>query len=443
MKGRFSSDRGWGLPLRTLSVVLLSLVSVAAVAARQAEPRQRQAQPQQRQAQPEQPRRSAQTRRLQAIQLPAPATSSAVSFEQAVVEQQKIQLPGDQPLDVRKISQLAWAMQGVIAPMITTGPFQAPTEVPIQAYFVLPDGLYVYEPANHSLQPISDGDIRTAVAGAILRQAGAPAGGCQIILATSTRDSAARHGARSRTVMALHIGKMSQNIHLQAVAQGLTFISVDSFDTGDLRRVSRIPRNYEPMYAAIIGYPASQTPSPAAHAPALQAGGRALLIVAPRGFQEEELFTTRRALEFAGVQVALASTRTGPLTGMFGGAAQADLLLNQANVDNYDAVVFIGGTGALDLVNNATAMTLARQAFARQKVLAAIGTAPGILASAGVVQGVRSTAYISEQERLVRAGALYTGNPAEKHGRIITAFGPPAALLFAEAILEGLGELKR
>ena len=59
--------------------------------------------------------------------------------------------------------------------------------------------------------------------------------------------------------MAMQAGKMSQNIQLQAVAQGLTFVSIDAVEGADVRRVARIPRNYEPLYVAIVGYPASQT----------------------------------------------------------------------------------------------------------------------------------------------------------------------------------------
>jgi protease I len=143
----------------------------------------------------------------------------------------------------------------------------------------------------------------------------------------------------------------------------------------------------------------------------------------------------------AGAQVAVASTRTGLLAGMLGGTAQANVLLNQANANDFDAVVFIGGVGAREYVGNSVAQNLARQASVRHKVLAAIGTAPSILAAAGVVRGVRTTAYITEQERMVRAGAVYTGNAAEKDGLIITATGAAAVPLFTQAIIEGLGEV--
>ncbi len=384
---------------------------------------------------------------MSVIQLPEPETSGDVSFEQAVIEQRKVQMPGDQRLDLAKIGQLAWATQGAMAPSatatLTPAQSQIVAEPPMRAFFILPEGLFAYEPTTHTLQPIADKDLRAAAAAAALRQAVAPSGGCQIIVAASTRDFSSRYGTRGRTVMALQAGKISQNIQLQAAALGLSFVSVDAVEGADLRSVTRIPRNYDPLYVAIIGYPAGQAPTTAVQPTVTtQSGRRVLLVVAPTGFQDEELFATKRNLELAGVQTAITSARMGPLAGMLGGTAQAAMLLNQANVSDFDAVVFIGGTGALDYQNNPTAQNLARQASVRGKVLAAIGTAPSILAAAGVMRGVRCTAYLSERERLTRASAVYTGNPAEKDGNIITATGPMAVNLFTQAILEGLGELR-
>jgi protease I len=72
------------------------------------------------------------------------------------------------------------------------------------------------------------------------------------------------------------------------------------------------------------------------------------------------------------------------------------------------------------------------------KVLAAIGVAPTILANANVLAGVRATSYLSEQNVLVQAGAIYTGLPVERDRLIITATGPAAALQFGRAIVDAL-----
>jgi protease I len=415
---------------RSASMVLLGLLIVAGTCAgRQTPPA---------------PTRRGPASRFQVIQLPPPSTSSAVSVEQALAGLHHLPAPGNQRLDLPKISQLAWAIQGAAVTAggsaVGTTPITAEVTA-MKVYFVLPDGVYYYSPADHALQQLADDDVRGALAAALLNQTGAPIGGCQVILGASLADFSKRYGARGRTVMALQAGRMSQNLQLEAVAQGLTFVSVDGVDTAAVRRVTRVLRALEPLYVAFIGYPAGQAPPEGEHGSVSQAA--ALLVVPPQGFQDEELLVTRRALEQAGVQVMITSTRMGQLIGMLGGTVRSDLLLNQAKLDNFNAVVFIGGVGAIDYLNNPIVLRLVRQANTQRKVLAAIGTAPSILASAGVLKGARATAYISEQTRMVQGGALYSGNPVEKDGLTITATGALAAPAFAQAILDSLGQTTR
>ena len=64
----------------------------------------------------------------------------------------------------------------------------------MKVYFVLPDGVYLYNPLDHTLQQIGDEDVREAMAAALMNQTGAPTGGCQIILAASLPDFNKRYG---------------------------------------------------------------------------------------------------------------------------------------------------------------------------------------------------------------------------------------------------------
>jgi protease I len=164
-----------------------------------------------------------------------------------------------------------------------------------------------------------------------------------------------------------------------------------------------------------------------------------VLIVASENFQDEELYVTQRTLEAAGVQTVIASTRLGPIRGMLGGAAEAKIFVNQLRVDDFDAIVFIGGSGAaVEYFGNPVALNIARMAARQRKVLAAISIAPTILANGGVLTGVRATSFLSERERLVGAGAIYTGAPVERERFIITSSGPLAAALFGQAIVDTL-----
>jgi protease I len=394
-----------------------------------------------RQSQPA-PTRRTPASKLKIIQLPEPATSSAVSVGQALLALHNLPVPGNQRLDLPKISQLAWAIQKVIVAPTTNpaGSAGAPTEITaMKVYFVLPDGVHLYNPLDHTLQQIDDQDVREAMAGALMNQTGAPTGGCQVVLAASAQDYNRLYNARGRTVMALQAGQMARSMQLEAVAQGLTFLSVDAVDAAAVRRVVRGLRTQEPLYVAFVGYPVGQTPSTASEQTRVSQA-TVLFVVPPQGFQDEELLATKRGLEQAGAQVLIASTRMGLLNGMLGGTTRADLLLNQANLDNFSAVVFIGGVGVIDSLNNPVVAGVVRSAVAKRKVLAAIGTAPSILAGAGALKGARATAYLSEQARLVQGGALYTGNPVERDGSAITATGAAAVPVFVRTLAEALAE---
>lgn len=381
---------------------------------------------------------------LRTIQLPEPASTNTTSLEKALADQQQATAaPSDQRLQFPDIGQLAWAAQGVQVPRAPSAAAAAANKQvpPLKVYFVLADGVYVYNPVEHSLQQVSNTDERQEMTTSVLGQPGRPVGGAQIVLVGTLRDFAVQYGPRARTAMLLQAGQAVQNIELEAVALGLTFVGAENINVNVARRILRLSKGLDPLYVIFVGYPASQTTAVTTEQPVAAPSGRKVLLVVPQqGYQDQELAETRRALELAGVPVVVASTRQGPLVGTFGGQVKADLLINQVNLSDYGAIVFIGGPGAIDYFNNPSVLSLARQATAQRKVVAAIGTAPTILANAGVLKGVRATGFLPEQERIQRGGATYTGNPVEKDGLTVTATGALAVPLFVQAIIEGLSQ---
>jgi len=227
-----------------------------------------------------------------------------------------------------------------------------------------------------------------------------------------------------------------RNIQLQAVCLDLGSVTIGGFNSKDVSRTCRLTRGLEPIYIISVGYPIEQ-----AAAEALQEGTgakRAALIAASQNFREEEFFETKRALDAAGVQTVIASTRIGILRGMLGRITEANILVGQLRVEDYDAIIFIGGLGAVEYAVNPAALNLAREAVRQRKILAAIDTAPTILANAGVLAGVRATSFLSERNRLILAGAVYTGIPVEQDRLIITGSGPAASIQFGRAIADAL-----
>jgi protease I len=105
---------------------------------------------------------------------------------------------------------------------------------------------------------------------------------------------------------------------------------------------------------------------------------------------------------------------------------------------DYDAVIFVGGVGAEEYWDDATAHAIATATVNTGKLLCAICIAPVTLAKAGVLKGKRVTVFSSERDKLEAEGAIYTGKNVEVDGKIITANGPNAATEFAEAIVKAL-----
>jgi len=164
-----------------------------------------------------------------------------------------------------------------------------------------------------------------------------------------------------------------------------------------------------------------------------------LLIVAQNGFRDKEYFKPKTILEDAGYQVKTGSVKVGTARGKLGGIAKVDAALSEVKIDDYAAVVFIGGPGSADYFTDKTAVKLATDAYQKGKMVGAICIAPGILARAGILKGKKATVFPSETETLKREGANYSALPVVVDGKVVTADGPEAAEAFGKALVKTLG----
>lgn len=169
------------------------------------------------------------------------------------------------------------------------------------------------------------------------------------------------------------------------------------------------------------------------------AGKKVVMVIAKKDFRDEELFEPKRIIEQAGGKVTVASSSLNEAKGMLGKTCKPDILVKNINVDEFDAVVFVGGTGASEYWNDSTAIAVAKSAAEKGKLLCAICIAPVTLANAGLLDGKKATVYESEADKLKAKGAKYTGAAVEIDGKLITANGPEAAAEFGAAIVRALG----
>ncbi|BCX15647.1 MAG: DJ-1 family protein [Candidatus Parcubacteria bacterium] len=170
-------------------------------------------------------------------------------------------------------------------------------------------------------------------------------------------------------------------------------------------------------------------------------------IIAKRYFRDEEFFVPARMLENAGYEVVVVSNakKGESAVGANGGEVVVDLELENLNPENFDMVVFVGGPGALENLDNEISYKIAQKTVELKKKLAAICIAPTILAKAGVLKGKKATCWSSEENKkpikvLEENGAEYTGEDVVRDGDLVTANGPAAAEKFGKILLEILKE---
>jgi len=170
-----------------------------------------------------------------------------------------------------------------------------------------------------------------------------------------------------------------------------------------------------------------------------------LIIIANKDFRDEEYFVTKEILDNAGFVTITASDQENQAIGADGGQASVDLKLENVKVEDYDAIVFIGGPGTLQRLDNQTSYQIIQNTTAQNKLLASICISPIILARAGVLKGKNATVWTSTLDKsaakiLKDNGANFIDKLVVQDGKIITANGPEAAKEFGETIKNMLNE---
>lgn len=174
-------------------------------------------------------------------------------------------------------------------------------------------------------------------------------------------------------------------------------------------------------------------------------GKRILMVIAPDEFRDEELLTPKEILEAAGAQIDVASTRMGEAKGMLGCKFSPQLVIAEANADNYQAVIVVGGMGSpAHLWNDTSLHNIISRLNNAGHVVAAICLSGAVLAKSGVLKSKKATVWPDETAiKVLQEGqANYLKESVVADGNIITADGPEAAKKFAEQIVEALSRVR-
>ncbi|WP_299185872.1 type 1 glutamine amidotransferase domain-containing protein [uncultured Psychrobacter sp.] len=117
----------------------------------------------------------------------------------------------------------------------------------------------------------------------------------------------------------------------------------------------------------------------------------------------------------------------------------ADIFVNEAKADEYDALVLPGGTVNADTIRgNKEAHSIINAVYEAGKPLAVICHAPWVLINTGIAKGKNLTAYHSLQTDLENAGANFIDETVQVDGNLITSRNPDDIDNFVEAIDKAL-----
>ncbi|MGB8226657.1 MAG: SagB family peptide dehydrogenase [Sedimentisphaerales bacterium] len=369
------------------------------------------------------------------IRLPEPDLSGGISLEQAIKNRRNIHQFTAELLKVNQISQLCWSAQGITDP--NRGLRAAPSAgdlYPMQLYVALPDGLYLYSPQDNALEKKVSGDVRPILSAASFGQRVVQNSPCVFVISGSVIKLEARYRGRGEKFAYLEAGHIAQNIHLQAVSLGLGSVPIGVFEPKSVAGICKLPENLEPLYLIAVGYPAARpslepvvAPAPVVSPPPVKPSSdirnkRVVIFVLDKYFDDTEYFDIEDTFQIAGIQPVVASSVVGEINGIGRNSITATVLFKDVKVDDYDAFVFADvPVSARNYFNDKNILNLVRQANEKNKILAAISTAPAIFANAGIVKGRNVTSLASERSKLIRAGAEWKGTTLEINGNMITA----------------------
>jgi protease I len=174
--------------------------------------------------------------------------------------------------------------------------------------------------------------------------------------------------------------------------------------------------------------------------------GKKVAILVDNYFEEAEFTGPKEALEKAGAQVEViaAEPENGEVQALNhvdkSNKYKIDKTLDEANIDDYDALVLPGGAiNADQLRMQGKAREWAKRVTEQQKPLAVICHAPWVLASAGLAKGRRLTSFFTIQDDMRDAGADWVDQEVVIDGNIITSRKPDDIPAFNKALISMIG----
>lgn len=199
------------------------------------------------------------------INLPKPKQFGSVSLEEVIANRKSVRNFSSSPLSIGQLSQLLWSCYGFTN--LTSARRTIPSAgaiYPLQIYIAvgkdaIPDieeGLYSYNPKEHSVTHVMSGDIKFLLYSGCNAQDCVQTAPICIIICADYDKMKTRYGRRAKRYTKFEVGHAGQNIYLQAAALNLSTVAVGAFDDECLEKLLKLGKKIKPLYIFPVGRPA-------------------------------------------------------------------------------------------------------------------------------------------------------------------------------------------
>ncbi|MCJ7646723.1 SagB/ThcOx family dehydrogenase [bacterium] len=182
-----------------------------------------------------------------------------MSLEEAIVKRHSVRSFSKKELSLDEISQLLWAAYGQRDVDSVTGVSKtvpsAGALYPMEIYLVSSNGVFHYLPSSHSLEEMSDKDLRSSLSGAALWQEAIAQAAVNFVITCVYDRICWKYGERGVRYAHIEAGHIAQNIHLQAVCLGLGSVPIGAFNDTAVQKALFLPKDNIPLYIIPVGYP--------------------------------------------------------------------------------------------------------------------------------------------------------------------------------------------
>ena len=173
--------------------------------------------------------------------------------------------------------------------------------------------------------------------------------------------------------------------------------------------------------------------------------GKKIAILTENGFEEIELTSPLKAMREAGATVEIVSPQKKKVKAWdhdhWSIELKVDVPLDQANVDDYDALVIPGGVINPDQMRiNPDCVDFAQQFLEEQKPVAAICHGPQLLIETGLLRGKNMTSFPSIRSDIENAGAHWLDVEVVTDQGLTTSRSPKDLDAFNKRIIEEIAE---